>query len=140
MTILTYFTVIVTGKGRRQCVQVVTIPHLVAWPIASPELNRVIVGAGAQYMAEWMPAETPHDTVVGRIDRTDLLIRAGRIESESIIIKDRSLYLPSRALTQHSRREWTHLNRPSRTVPREWDATKRHWPPSCAPGTLAPLG
>lgn len=90
----TYFTVIVTGEGRGKCVQVVTIPHLIAWPIASPEFNRVIVGAGAQYMPEWMPAETPHNAVMGRIDRADLLIRAGRIE---IIIKGPFLFTLDRS-------------------------------------------
>lgn len=75
---VTNVTVLVASHGRWKGVQVVAIPHLITRSVASPELDRVIVGARAQDVSEWMPAQTPHNTVVSSVNGTNLLVRAGK--------------------------------------------------------------
>lgn len=126
----TNVTVLVASHGRWKGVQVVAIPHLITRSISSPELNRVIVGARAQDVSEWMPAQTPHNTVVSSVNGTNLLVRAGK-ENDKIKLYERSP--KTFTLTQHSRKGWTHPSHLNRRVPRESDARTRHSPPSCVP-------
>ena len=60
--------------ARREGVEVVLVSHAVSGPVSAPELDGVIVGAGGEDVARWVPGETPHNVLVSRFYHASLLL------------------------------------------------------------------